>query len=244
MNIADKIRNQFPEFIESEYPTFIKFVEHYYEFLESAELILENTNGIYTTGEKIVGQTSGLEATIRAVDHPNSRIFISTQNKFIISEEIRQIPSINSQGDGRVDLEAVAVRILEITTNTAPNDALTTLLKSLQSGVYDFILEDGVSELLLENNDNISFEEYTSIAIYPDNILEFGSITVSNTSIIDQGTFIETNEIEDNGDIQTESIILTRKIIDDIDNSSINEWLQIESDKIIDFTDSNPFGEI
>jgi hypothetical protein len=32
--------------------------------------------------------------------------------------------------------------------------------------------------------------------------------------------------------------------IDDIDKSSINDWLQLESDGIIDFTDSNPFGEI
>ena len=33
-------------------------------------------------------------------------------------------------------------------------------------------------------------------------------------------------------------------IIDSIDKGSINDWLQGESDKIIDFTDSNPFGEI
>jgi hypothetical protein len=32
--------------------------------------------------------------------------------------------------------------------------------------------------------------------------------------------------------------------IDGIDSLSINDWIQIESDKIIDFTDSNPFGEI
>ena len=32
--------------------------------------------------------------------------------------------------------------------------------------------------------------------------------------------------------------------IDDIDKGSINDWLQLESDGIIDFTDSNPFGEI
>ncbi len=32
--------------------------------------------------------------------------------------------------------------------------------------------------------------------------------------------------------------------IDNIDKSSINDWLQLESDGIIDFTDSNPFGEI
>ena len=32
--------------------------------------------------------------------------------------------------------------------------------------------------------------------------------------------------------------------IETIDKSSVNDWLQFESDKIIDFTDSNPFGEI
>ena len=32
--------------------------------------------------------------------------------------------------------------------------------------------------------------------------------------------------------------------IETIDKSSVNDWLQSESDKIIDFTDSNPFGEI
>jgi hypothetical protein len=40
------------------------------------------------------------------------------------------------------------------------------------------------------------------------------------------------------------NIIQEEYSIDKIDKSSINEWLQIESDKIIDFTYSNPFGEI
>ncbi len=86
MNIADKIRNQFPEFIEAEYPAFIKFVEHYYEFLESGELTVSGVTGTYIVGETIIGQTSGLTATVRAVDLANSRIFVSTQNKFLLSE--------------------------------------------------------------------------------------------------------------------------------------------------------------
>jgi hypothetical protein len=60
-------------------------------------------------------------------------------------------------------------------------------------GIYDLLLEDGTSGLLLESGDSIIQEEYS---------------------------------------------------IDVIDKSSVNDWLQIESDKIIDFTDSNPFGEI
>lgn len=88
MNIADKIRNQFPEFVEAEYPEFINFVEHYYEFLESGELILSSVTGTYTVGETIIGQTSGLTATVRAIDLANSRIFVSTQNKFVLSETI------------------------------------------------------------------------------------------------------------------------------------------------------------
>ncbi len=88
MNIADKIRNQFPEFMEEEYPSFIKFVEHYYEFLESGEVSIGSITGTYTTGETVTGSVSGASATIRAIDVDNSRIFVSTQNKFVPNENL------------------------------------------------------------------------------------------------------------------------------------------------------------
>jgi hypothetical protein len=58
--------------------------------------------------------------------------------------------------------------------------------------LYDFLLEDGTGDLLLENGDNLTQEAYK---------------------------------------------------LETIDKSSINEWIQTESDKILDFTNKNPFGE-
>lgn len=58
--------------------------------------------------------------------------------------------------------------------------------------LYDFLLEDGTGDLLLENGDNLTQEAYK---------------------------------------------------LENIDKSSINEWIQTESDKILDFTNKNPFGE-
>jgi hypothetical protein len=58
--------------------------------------------------------------------------------------------------------------------------------------LYDFLLESGSGELVLENGDNITQEAY---------------------------------------------------VLEGIDKTSVNEWIQRESDQIIDFTYSNPFGE-
>jgi hypothetical protein len=67
---------------------------------------------------------------------------------------------------------------------------------------------------------------------------------IRSTDLIDLYDFL----LEDlSGELVFEdgsNIIQEEPSIDKIDKSSINEWLQIESDKIIDFTDSNPFGEI
>tara|TARA_Y100000310_G_scaffold137733_1_gene136697 strand:+ start:2641 stop:6750 length:4110 start_codon:yes stop_codon:yes gene_type:complete len=108
----------------------ISFVEKYYEFLESAELVLESIGavdqvlleegtdqfivqetasiktdaettgtgriiqetsdrGVFVNDEIITGDTSKATATVRVEDiNSGSRLFISTQNKFIIGEEI------------------------------------------------------------------------------------------------------------------------------------------------------------
>jgi hypothetical protein len=67
---------------------------------------------------------------------------------------------------------------------------------------------------------------------------------ITSTDYIDLYDFL----LEDlSGELVLEdgsNIIQEEYSIDKIDKSSINDWLQIESDKIIDFTDSNPFGEI
>jgi len=67
--------------------------------------------------------------------------------------------------------------------------------------------------------------------------------TVSTNTIDFYDVLLE----DDSGELLFENgynIIQESYSIDTIDRSSINDWLQSESDKIIDFTDSNPFGEI
>jgi hypothetical protein len=101
MDISAKIRNQFPEFIEGEYPEFIKFVKHYYEFLESAELSFTDlsttkfdelevgytiSTGIST--ENSVELVHGSDAVIRGIDKDNRRLYISSNNKFSIGSKV------------------------------------------------------------------------------------------------------------------------------------------------------------
>lgn len=124
-----KVEELFPGFIRGDDAGVIDFLEKYYEFMESAELVLgdiglvdkilleEGDNnfvltqnesirtvpgrsndriiyetsglGAFQNNETILGRTSGATAKIRAEDiNNNSRLFISTQNKFLIGEEV------------------------------------------------------------------------------------------------------------------------------------------------------------
>jgi len=124
-----KVEELFPGFIRGDDAGVIDFLEKYYEFMESAELVLDkiglvdkvvleegsnnyillqNENvrtitgrpddrvifessglGAFQNNEILLGKTSGAKATIRAEDiNNNSRLFISTQNKFLIGEEV------------------------------------------------------------------------------------------------------------------------------------------------------------
>lgn len=134
--VSTQVVEQQPSFVKSDHPDFLAFLKAYYEFMESAELkinnlgsvdsilyeqgsttyiVLEDTNryrtgesnnilledydtvgggrvrsvGAFTNGETITGQTSKATATVRTEDVNNgSRLFISSQNKFEINEQI------------------------------------------------------------------------------------------------------------------------------------------------------------
>ena len=130
--VSIQIDQQLPEFVRSENPNFVAFMKAYYEFMESAELvlttlgsidsilleaqpvdasatnyvILEDTNryrpdqqdtilledtttGAFVNAETITGDTSGATAVIRTEDiNDNSRLFISSQNDFLIGETV------------------------------------------------------------------------------------------------------------------------------------------------------------
>ena len=114
--VSTHIDAQLPEFIQADHPLFSKFVKAYYQFLESAELtfsetnnyvrqetqsvnfvldengdqvVLEDSESKFTVGEILTGQTSGATATILVdyVDN-NKRLFVSSQNQFILGENV------------------------------------------------------------------------------------------------------------------------------------------------------------
>jgi hypothetical protein len=64
-------------------------------------LIQDTTNGAFVNGETITGQTSKATAVVRTEDiNAGSRLFISSQNKFIIGE---QIIGATSNASGNID---------------------------------------------------------------------------------------------------------------------------------------------
>ena len=63
--------------------------ENRYRTSNNKILIQDTTNGAFVNGETITGQTSKATAVVRAEDiNAGSRLFISSQNKFIIGEQI------------------------------------------------------------------------------------------------------------------------------------------------------------
>jgi hypothetical protein len=93
MDIKDRIIHQFPEFIGNEYPVFIKFVEHYYNFLDSSELVLSGITGTFVNSEGLLVATTLKTSEIRSVDSDNSRLFVKTQNRFVPGDVVSGIIS-------------------------------------------------------------------------------------------------------------------------------------------------------
>ena len=114
--ISPLIEGQVPDFVQAEHPQFVKFLKHYYEYLEAGritypgeieflrqqtntlEFILQEdgnrivtekgtgTTGLFTNGETITGSTSKATATILVEDGRNKYLYISSQQKFITGE--------------------------------------------------------------------------------------------------------------------------------------------------------------
>jgi len=114
--VSPLIEGQVPDFIQSEHPKFVKFLKHYYQYLEAGritytgeleylrqqtntlEFILQEdgnrivtetgtgTTGLFVNGETITGATSKATATVLVEDGRNKYLYISSQQKFITGE--------------------------------------------------------------------------------------------------------------------------------------------------------------
>ena len=114
--ISPHIQSQLPEFVQSEHPQFIKFLKHYYQFMEAAQLklggsndyviqetnsvnyilsqieekvVLEESVGKFQAGEIIRGETSGYTATILVDDYDSDQVlYITSQQRFEEGENV------------------------------------------------------------------------------------------------------------------------------------------------------------
>ena len=114
--LSPLIEGQVPDFVQSEHPKFVKFLKHYYQYLEAGritytgelEYLRQQTNtlefilqedenrivtetgtgstGLFVNGETITGATSKATATVLVEDGRNRYLYISSQQKFITGE--------------------------------------------------------------------------------------------------------------------------------------------------------------
>ena len=106
-----------PEFIKADHPKFIKFLQDYFKYLESAQLtitgevnyviqettstnyvlnengdeniVLEDSVAKFTVGETITGRTSKATATLLVDDFDdNQKLYITSNQRFITGETI------------------------------------------------------------------------------------------------------------------------------------------------------------
>ena len=116
--LSPLIEGQVPDFIQADHAVFVRFLKHYYQYLESGELrltvsidnmllevqtesfllledgnkiVLESSIGKFSANETITGGTSKATATVLVDDLGNStkpRLFISGQQQFQTGETI------------------------------------------------------------------------------------------------------------------------------------------------------------
>ena len=82
---VSQVQNQLPAFIADEFPLYQKFMENYYEFLESVCVYFDTVvdyGSSFTVGETITGLTSGATATVKgtAAFTADNKLFVEPTN--------------------------------------------------------------------------------------------------------------------------------------------------------------------
>ena len=116
--VSPLIEGQVADFVQADHPVFVRFLKHYYQYLEAGritydgdieylrlqtntlEFLLQEdgdrlvteketgTKALFVNGETITGATSKATATILVEDGRNKYLYISSQQKFITGEKI------------------------------------------------------------------------------------------------------------------------------------------------------------
>lgn len=86
--ISSQIRHQFPEFIQSDHPTLIRFFELYYQFLESSEIYLLGSNDYIVQETEDVNYIIDESGDKIVLEQFNSVVNYGSSSKYIQGEEV------------------------------------------------------------------------------------------------------------------------------------------------------------
>ena len=180
--VSTHINAQLPEFIQADHPLFSQFVKVYYQFLESAELtfsetnnyvrqetqsvnflldenedqiVLEDSESKFTVGEILTGQTSGATATILVDDvDDNKRLFVTSQNQFILGENVSDGTS-NSSGTIQTYRPNPVSSIQQLLNYTNVDSTIFQFLDNFRDAFLEGVVDnlaDGVEKRKLIKN--------------------------------------------------------------------------------------------
>ena len=141
MKSKDLIQSQLPSHFLEQYPQFVKFIEQYYEFLESTVFILEENKNI-SAGDFVYGSLSKAKAKIKAVS--SNRIYFEYETK--VNKFHRREILINQRSGELYEIKSIYGNIYEyiqnIEDNTCYDMALNLYKKffrknvSLNTGIF------------------------------------------------------------------------------------------------------------
>ena len=186
-NLSSIVGFQLTNSFRNENPQFVKFLESYYQFLESIQLHFETINGVFTEGETVTGATSGATAKILSIDTSETLgsgtfLYVSQTNNVIFQKMENVFGETGGNGTlhhyRRNPLNAVKMVFDWDDINSPNNDMIYNFRHELFENFPENLQIDKslfvkhIKELYLEKGDERSYQTLFRMAYGTEN-LEF-----------------------------------------------------------------------
>ena len=150
---VSQVQNQLPAFISDEFPLYQKFMEHYYEFMESLCVYYTAVTSYgqeFTVGETATGLTSGATATVKATGAvtQQKKLFLEPTNDInFVADEIIE----GSTSSARVTISSISRKPLNATKTfkdlVNSDETSVGLLEAFKKELYPNIRNSATGDL-------------------------------------------------------------------------------------------------
>ena len=150
---VSQVQNQLPAFIGEDFPLYQKFMEYYYEFMETLCVyysVVDDFGSTFTIGETVTGQTSGAVGKVKAngAFTAINKIFIEPTND--TDFDLKEV-MIGSTSSARGTITSISRKPLNATKtfqDLINSDTTTSgLLKAFKKELYPNIRDDASVDL-------------------------------------------------------------------------------------------------